>query len=70
MRRRPGVDPYEGPDKEYAKRLKEKLAGARFIVKYLATSVVDSEFQIFAMVVEKTTGQRHIFVARTESGKS
>ena len=66
MKRRPGVIQYEGPEAEHKRQLKIKLVEARYIVKYLTCGIDYSEFQIFTMVVDNLTGEKHIFYKKKE----
>ena len=67
MKIRPGVVTYKGPEAEHKERLKKKLADARFIVKYLTSGIDYSEFQIFTMVVDQASGEKHIFYRKKEA---
>jgi hypothetical protein len=69
MGRRIGkVEEYKGPEDMYDKRLKQKLADARFMTKYMSC-IEDPDFKISIVIEEKQTGQKHIYIPQHRIGK-
>jgi len=66
MKKRRGVEPYEGPDKMHKNRRKKILSDARFLMKYLKCGDLEG-FRVYVVVRDDAGGETDIFVRGKEA---
>ena len=65
MRKRPGVYPYEGPEKMYEEKIKNLVEDAEFVLKFLRYQDL-AGFEIAVFLKEKATKEIYIVRRHTE----